>query len=357
MGNQQLTASERALLFQSMTRQNMHMLGKKTAKGANETLEFELPKVRYLSRIFLRVNAKLRAFKKSDNSPHTGTISTTLEKLCSIFDRISIDLCNGFAPFMIDGESLLHLNKTTKSVNVFNANNENSLQYFRKVTDSQNNLLQGEFFIPLNIALNERDAIGLILLQNNSTLVNLKLDLSSGNIIQNSADYYTTIDTVEVEPMIETFSVPIDDRAKPDLSVIKMVQSTKHSFKSSGLNTINLNTGTIYRKLILNFKDDEGNPFKPEDITSNIELVFNTSDCNYSISPKMLRAYNALNYGGSVPNEGVYVFDFAMQGLPNLGGSRDLIDTEKLTSFTLRFNSAKSGTVTAIAENIVRVVG
>ena len=92
-----------------------------------------------------------------------------------------------------------------------------------------------------------------------------------------------------------------------------------------------------------------------EDITSNIELVLNTADIPYSITPKMLRALAKMQNGIDFP-EGVYFFDFSYQGISNMGGSRDIIDTERVSEFSLRFTAGKAGKVHIISEKLSRLI-
>ena len=53
--------------------------------------------------------------------------------------------------------------------------------------------------------------------------------------------------------------------------------------------------------------------------------------------------------------KGVYMFDFTNQGIVGMGGSRDIIDTERLTMFQIRFNTIKAGRVTVISEKVTRL--
>ena len=54
---EQLSANQRAQIFNLSTRQNYQMLSKKSVTGGAQSIEFEIPKARYLSNIFVRVKA------------------------------------------------------------------------------------------------------------------------------------------------------------------------------------------------------------------------------------------------------------------------------------------------------------
>ena len=87
----------------------------------------------------------------------------------------------------------------------------------------------------------------------------------------------------------------------------------------------------------------------------NIEIVFNQADVNYNISPDMLRAINTKDLGFELP-KGVYIFDFSSGGnITNYGGTRDYIDTEKLTEFWIRTTTTATGSVKVVSECLARL--
>jgi hypothetical protein len=89
-------------------------------------------------------------------------------------------------------------------------------------------------------------------------------------------------------------------------------------------------------------------------ITSNIELLVNQADIPYRINPVDLASINSCEYLGDMP-KGVYVFDFSDNGIPNLGGARDYIDTEKVQEFWLKFTTSTAGTCQIFYETISRL--
>ena len=50
-----------------------------------------------------------------------------------------------------------------------------------------------------------------------------------------------------------------------------------------------------------------------------------------------------------------YVVDLSYQGVLNMGGTRDYIDSEKLTEFSIRFNAKTAGTCEIITETLARL--
>lgn len=350
--SEKLTAQQRANLFAMSTRQNLQMMAKQTVTTPSTSMQFTLPKARLLSNIFVRVKAKIKVAHASETR-----ISNNELVPYRIVRRYSLDLNNGFSPYSISGDGMALLNMIQPNANMI----LDKSSYF----DCPNSFVaspggaENEFMftVQLPVTLNPRDPVGLILLQSEQTVTDLRLDI--GNPIEMYTDGAEgfTIDLVSLEatPMLETFSIPANSQAFPDLSVLKLCQDRTDTLTSAGQQIVKLSTGTIYRKLILFITDEEGNPATADYVTSNLELVFNQADCNYSINPDMLRAKNAFDLGHDIP-AGVFVFDFTNQGIPNFGGTRDYIDTEKLTEFWLRFNTSGKGKVKIISECLARLV-
>lgn len=307
----ELTALQRAQMFAMSTRQNWHMLAKQTTQNLPGTLQFNLPKARLLSGLFVSVKM-------------TGGDINTIR-------RLSLDLNNGFAPFVVSGEEL----------QMYNHIDLNPLNFPAWATKEGDGDTIYNFYLP--VTTNQRDPIGLILLQNDQTNVTLNIDLGVGAT------------KVDVKVMVETFSIPADVNAYPDLSVLKLVNGRSDSLPAIGQQRIQLTTGTIYRKLAFKLVDENGAPMSLDDLNGNIQLVFNQADINYSIDPEMLRMWNEKQLGAELP-DGVFVFDFSNSGgLPNLGGTRDYIDSANLTEFWLEFNTAKKGKCIIVTETLARL--
>lgn len=344
-----ISPMQRAQLFAQGTRQNIHTLPKKTGR-ANDILEWTLPKARLLAKTFLKTEVFFNAVVL-DNK-----INPAKEEMDSLFRSISLDLNNGFSPFKLSGEGLNLLNATSSSSNFIMKDCwKNITQYYDNAwcfSENRNGKTVLTFFMEMQNSLNDRDAIGLILLQNDSTYANLQVSIGDCKIATDIGD----IDSVSVTPVIETFSIPAySPDAMPDLSVLKLCNSRIDTFPGSGQNLIKLMTGTIYRRIIFKVMNDDGTPMELSDISSDICLIFNQADTNYSIDPAALRALNFRAYGHNLP-KGVFVWDAAAsQGLPNLAGSRDYIDSEKLTELWLRFSTEKSGKCLIVTETLARL--
>ena len=351
MADNKLTAQQRAQLFAMSTRQNLQMLAKETAGTTPATLSFNLPKARLLGSAMIKVKGTIKVTGAGEAKKQANALG-----IYKAIRRISLDLNNGFAPFVVSGEELALYNLISMHPEMFGGKS------FAEVKEVPENIHAVgdhafEFALPLQVALNGRDPIGLILLQNDQTNVTLTVDLGTGDEVMTE---YATGCTAEMKDvsvmcMLETFSIPANANAYPDLSVLKLVNGRKDSMPTSGQQILKLTTGTIYRKIAIRVTDENGEAVAPEFINSNIELVFNQADINYSVHPEMLRLWNIKEFGYAMP-EGVYVLDFSNAGsFPDLGGNRDVIDSANLTEMWLRFNTTGKGKVEIVTECLARL--
>lgn len=361
-----LTAQQKAQLFAMSTRQNLQMLAKQTAAVTPTTLQFNLPKARLLSNILLRVKGKFSCSKESDSGTIENAIDSELFTPFKAIRRISLDLNNGFQPFVISGAEAAMLNLVDIHPNLLNYYNSNQTYKegfftsdyvnFPSSVGNSGYVYDFGFTVNLPVTTSPRDPIGLILLQNDQTNVTINIDLGTGaDMLPAKDNCVYTLSDVSVEACLETFSLPANANAVPDLSVLKLTMGRTDSIPTAGQQVIKLTTGQIYRKIIFRVLDENGLPTDTNFINSDISLVFNQADVNYSISPEMLRLINARVLGYTLP-KGTYFFDFSNGGsFPNMGGTRDFIDSANLTEFWLKFNTTGKGKVDIVTETLSRL--
>jgi len=351
---QQLTPQQRAVLFAQATRQNYQTMPTQAVNAENTTIQFNLPKVRLLSRILLHVEATATL------SSTAGTIQISPYSPYNILRRVALDLNNGFSPMVLSGQDLslynrLRLNQSFMDIST----NGKANTYVENVAAGGGHDCAIRFTLPIEVTLNQRDQVGFILLQNDESVVTLSIDvatLAQAYTLNGGNSDVVTFKNMKITPTLETYSIPNVPQAFPDLSVLKLVSSKSDIFQAGSTSIIKLPVGTIYRKLIMKFVDNSGVALTDQSFTGNIDFVFNQADTPYSIQPQTLSALNHMEYGEPLPS-GVYTLDFSSQGLPNYGGSMNYVDSEKLTELWVRFNSTVAGTITVISENLARLQG
>lgn len=352
--NIKISPAQRANLFAQATRQNMQMLPSQSG-AASSVISFTLPKVRLLSKIRLYVSCVLTAVEASATAVTPAPFAPY-----SLLKRVEVSVNNGFAPFITDGKGLYFYNllrnfgDTVKPYTTATTGRQrNRMGLVSAATTGAANTVQ--FVVDLPITLNDRDPIGLILLQNEETVVSVNITLGTAADLAPAASGFTfSIGNVTITPMIETFSIPSIPEAFPDLSILKLYQSTSKTIAGAGEVTLPLKVGLNYRKLLVYLEDASGGE-ADSDLSGDIELVMNQADIPYRIKPQVLAAINQEQYGCVLPN-GLFVFDFSSgMGLANYGGGRDYIDTERLTEFWVRLQAAAAGTITAYSEMLAQL--
>lgn len=347
----QITPAEAAQNFAQLTRQNMHMLPA-IAGAESSTISFNIPKVRLTSKVKIMVEAVVNVKHASATIYTPPTFGPY-----ALIRKVGIEAQNGFRPFNISGEDLQMLNYMDNDAKIFTPQTSGRgkvVQGLGSSVGGVNNTVR--FWLDLPFTLNDRDPIGLILTQNQETTISVTIDTNAvTSLLAVTTGYTVVLNSLTFTPMVETFTIPAATNAFPDLSVLKMVQSSKQSIAGSGEQTIKLSTGQTYRRIAL-YLENGGVGVDDSAITGNFEILFNQADAPYKISPKQLSAINAEAYGQPMPN-GLWGFDFTYQGFANYGGSRDYVDTSRLTEFWIKFNSPGAGSVTVVTETLSQLQG
>ena len=316
------------------------------------SVSFDLTKVRLTSRVRLLVEADLKVTHASETSFTPNDFAPY-----SMIRNVRVDINNGFSPFILTGKDLYMYNLLRPDAfqlqrqpsgrgKVVMGNSASSGGTTNKIS----------FLADLPLALNDRDPQGLIITQNQALTVTVTIDFindtqAATELGTGQAGFTYQLENIVVTPLVESFSIPPMPDAFPDTSIIKLVQSTKQSISGAGPFTLKLTTGYTYRKLVFLVTDQNGVGVSDDSMNGFIELILNQADTPYKITAKQLAKINHEQFGFPLP-QGVYAFDFSYQGIANLGGTRDYLDTERLTEFWLRFNAPGAGNVSAVYEQL-----
>jgi len=350
MATSKLSPQERAAYFNQMTRRNGQNLS--AISGAESGYySISVPKARLLAGLDLMISATLTATHAS-NTSYTAHEDAPFNFL----SRVELQANNGFAPFSITGQALADYNKTlygAANINPAVTGRGRVVQGLTSSSGGTANVVR--FTLSLPNMLNERDPVGLILMQADDVIVNLNITLGTvANLAPASGGYTFALSNITIALLTDTYTVPADQaNAMPDMSVLKLVQERVFTL-IAGENILQLSTQRIYRKI--GFIVYSTAPARQPDsiITSNIELIFNQADIPYRYSPLQLAAINAGQYNGALQN-GSYVFDFSDNGIPNYGSSRDYVDSSQLTEAWIKFTTSAAGTCRVWTESLIHM--
>jgi hypothetical protein len=353
MSNQQtkLSPAQRASLFAQSTRQYKQELPSMSFKEG-ETVSISLPKTRFLSKISLKVKGSFKV-------THASKTSYTKAKFdkYKLLRQIRLQINNGFTPYQMGGVEL-HLYNLMNNFNPMGADNF-GLDVLQNVVSAGGTTDKVSYMLELPITLNDRDPVGLIMLQNEQTVTTLSVDCGYLKDIMTDTDITISDINIQITPVIETFSIPLIPDAIPDYSVIKLVNEQIENVVGAGDMIVKLPVGLTYRKILLYIGSDTGFTPIDHDKLGSFQLMFNQADTPYNVSADHVAYENRKAYGGQLP-AGCYAFDFSSQGVANLGGGRDYIDTERLTEFWLKINfkeiSGSSNYVYVVSEKLARLV-
>lgn len=340
----QLSPADKAMLFAQATRQNLQPIPA-AAYSDSGSVSFTIPKARLLSRAYVRIYGTFKV-------AHASITALTKARLApyNLVKQARVQINNGFNPYQISGRGGYIYNRLIAGAE-FDTNF--TLGSTASVGGTTNTI---DMVLDLSTILNDRDPVGLVMAQNQETVVTVTLDFNT--IAGMYTDSATTISAVaiNVTPTVESFSIPAAIEAIPDLSVLKLVAEQNFNIPSTGAPfVVKLPVGLTYRKLIMNFETAAGVGMTDDEI-GNISLIFNQADTPYTIHPGLLRIINARQFGGRLP-AGVVAFDLSYQGMANMGGARDYIDTERLTEFWVQANPGVVGNLQIVSESLARLAG
>lgn len=352
MGNT-LSPAQRALNFATLTRQHVLPLAGVTLPE-NSTVSFDIPKVRYLSKVVLDVVGTYNAIH-----PTLTTFTPARYAPYEVLRQVKIDLNNGFSPFKVDGASLAMYNAKSAlfpepvlfpSV-VISGRAPNALT----LTSAAAPGFAGSFRFSLDLtaAINDRDPIGLINAQNQEQTITVTIDTGTvlAGVMNSAAGFSTSNVVISCTPYVESFTIPHIDEARVDDSVLKSVLTQSETLSIVGDNIIKLPRGMTYRSIILDLRT-AANVGLDDSQVNAIELILNQADTPYRWTGRALSAKNAKELGVNIP-VGTYFITFDYQGIPGgLGGARDAIDTSELSEFWLKVNVSQTCTARLVLEQL-----
>jgi hypothetical protein len=343
-----LAPSQRMYNFLTATRQYMQE-SPAIQFVENNTRSATLPNTRFLSRIYLRVKG---TFKAAHASKTTFTLTPFAQY--KLLRQIRLTVNNSFSNFQASGTEVFLYNVTNLYANSGGNNDVNTIGNQCSASGTTNYVL---YTLELPQTLSDKDLIGLINLQDITTNFSINLDCGAMSEIMTDTDVTISDVNISITPVVESFSIPLSDDFVPDYSIIKMVNTAMYPIDNLK-KVVQLPTNITYRKMLFYFASD--NKYTPidHDNIDYMRLIFNQADSPIVLSADHIKYLNHKLYGGQLPN-GAYCLDFSQQGIANLGGSRDYIDTQRLTECWVEVNfknlTGTTNTMYVVAEKIAQM--
>ena len=195
-----------------------------------------------------------------------------------------------------------------------------------------------DMFIPLQV--NERDPIGLLLLQNRQTILSLTVEWEADTTVTATG----TFSNFYAQPYLLSYSVPPDPLSLPPLRYLHQVLEDNKAVAGAGTITNDIPRGNTYERIIHGC--GIGLVGTASDLWTTAQLRVNQSNYIFDTDVQSQDMLWGLYHGSARARPlGWIGFDFlSSSGLGSYGTTRDLYDSDMTTDFQSVI--ANSGAVT-----------
>jgi hypothetical protein len=321
--------------FDTSTRQKFIKLPTQTKPTGGGTTSIDLPRSGLLNRIYVQVSVTV-----------SGTVTTAnASGIPTVLRRIRLSLNNGIDIFNVSGLGYQYLVREQID-NYADASPQASRAV---VTAATFNL---DFIIP--IMMNNRDPIGLIMLQNEQTLATLVLDWEAdSNVILTGGGTYTAT----AVPVLAVFEVPVRQEDWPPLNVVHSIIEDQQAIPGAGDFTYNWPRGntylgvyhlitpvaTVYTQARLRTQQSI---FLEDIAPADMRAIFNNTT---NQGRDMLLAGTALTGAGNR----IFWDLMGTDGLGSYGTVRDVINSAALTDLASIITASASGTLFSVRRQLI----
>ena len=310
--------------FINATRQNLQSVTTMNYESGRN-VSYDISKVGLLAKVYLR-------FKGTVTAKHASktTFAKAPQAPFNLANRIELVLNNGVSVWNTTGWGCYLQNMVNKLNYCLNEPlAQNSVFKFGNTCSSTGAKNDLEFTLPLNIAVNDRDLVGLLMLQSSQIVATVKVDNAAGSILTTDTDITMTVDGAW-HISVEYFDIPANPQDYPVLGTVHQVQEDNYAINSTGQNRFSMLGGNTYLKII-NQVLINGTANSTD--VEKLMLKYNLTNTPYDMSAGDMLAMQVERYGRALPT-GVFVWDFFhSNGLPNLGNQRDFVNTENISEF------------------------
>src|SRR5215471_8561954 len=291
--------------FVANTRRKVVQIPTQTRPAGGGTTSINLPKTGLLAGIFLAIRGSV-----------TGTVTVPNPLgFASVVNRVRLTLNSGIDIFNVSGAGYNYLLREvieSEYIDISGQNNSRSA-----VTAAAFNL---DMFIP--VAINMRDPLGLILLQNEQTLLTLNVDWNADTNVATGA----TI-TATAVPYIELFTVPVDPQDFPPINIIHQTLEDQQAISGAQDWVYNWPRGNTYLQVL----HGVGIGAAGADGFSKAQIRVNQSDYLQSTDIPYLDLEFRRIRGRARPAGAIFFDLLGTSGLGNYGLTRDVFNSSLVT--------------------------
>jgi len=288
-----------------------------------------LPKTGLLARMFLALRGNVAGTVTSPNS--LG--------MAAIISRIRVQANSGIDIFNVSGPGYFYLFRNMLESEYIDPLGQTN----GTVAVSATNWTLDEV-IPL--ALNMRDTTGLIMLQNEQTIVNLYIDwLADGSVTTGGAT--TSLTTGDL--FLEVFTVPPDPKDWPPLNVIHQALEDQQQIAASGDFPYYWPRGNTYIQIM----HGAGIGAAGSDQFNRFAVRVNQSDYLQSTPVDYLDMEFRLQKGRARPAGSIFVDLLASSGLGCYGLTRDMFNSALVTDLASVITATAATTLYTVRRQLV----
>ena len=289
---------------------------------------FTLPKTGLLARLYLALRGNI-----------AGTLSApNALGMASIISRIRVQANSGLDIFNVSGAGLNYLLREALESEYIDPMGQSTAR--NAVTATTFNL---DAVIP--IAVNMRDPSGLIMLQNEQTIVNLYIDwLADASVATGATVTLTTGDL-----FMEVFTVPPDPKDWPNLNVVHQCLEDQQSIAAAGDFPYYWPRGNTYMQILHGC----GIGAAGSDLFSRVSVRVNQSDYLQNTPPDYLDVEHRLMRGRGRPAGAIIVDLAASSGLGCYALARDLLNSALVTDLATVITTTGAATLYTVRRQLL----
>lgn len=314
------------MAFDSATRRKIVPMTIQNKPTGGGTVRWTLPRTGLLARVHLGIRGTVAGLSGGPNA--LG--------LASIIRRVRLTANSGIDIFNISGAGYHYLFRTMNELesDIVPQSNARSA-----VANGSFNL---DMVIPVQV--NQRDPLGLIMLQSEQTMLELSIDFEADGTVGTG----TTV-TCTVTPWLELFTVPVDQADWPPLNMIHQVLEDAQAVPAAGEFAYNWPRGNTYLQLIHGL----GIGVPGADAFTRYQLRVNQSEFLMDVTPMFLdieRNFSTLStrIPGTIP------VDLAgSAGLGMYDKMRDTINSQMVTDLASVIQASGAGTLYTVRRQLV----